>query len=199
MFWDKVSGLYDLFESVFNGKVYRDTGRVVAKEIEADDSVLECACGTGGISRYIAPICRQLVATDYSVKMLKTTVKNMKPYNNVIVKRADITNLKSKDEAFDKVVAGNVIHLLNDPYAALEELLRVCKTGGKVIIPTYITLRNGKPSLLVSVLKKAGAGFEREFDLDSYKRFFADGGYDTVEYHPVYGTVPCVVAILHKN
>ena len=61
------------------------------------------------------------------------------------------------------------------------------------------TLRNGKPSLLVSVLKKAGAGFEREFDLDSYKRFFADGGYDNVEYHPVYGTVPCVVAILHKN
>ena len=106
MFWDKVSGLYDQFESVFNGKVYRDTGRVVAKEIEADDSVLECACGTGGISRYIAPICRKLVATDYSVKMLKATVKNMKPYNNVIVKRADITNLKSKDEAFE-VLANN--------------------------------------------------------------------------------------------
>ena len=198
MFWDKVSGLYDLFETVFNGKVYTNTGLVVADEIEADDYVLECACGTGAISKYIAPVCTKLVATDYSVNMLKVAAKNMKPYDNVIIKRADITNLKSKDEVFDKVVAGNVIHLLDDPYAALNELFRVCKLGGKVIIPTYTTLRNGKPSFFVSLFKKAGASFQREFDLDSYKQFFVDGGYEDVEYHVVDGTIPCVVAVLVK-
>ncbi len=43
MFWDKVSGLYDLFETVYNGKVYRNLGERVAKEIEQNDIVLECA------------------------------------------------------------------------------------------------------------------------------------------------------------
>ena len=33
MFWDKVSGVYDLFETLYNGKVYRGLGERVAEEI----------------------------------------------------------------------------------------------------------------------------------------------------------------------
>lgn len=47
MFWDKVSGLYDFFEMVYNGRVYQGLGKRVAKEIGQNDIVLECACGTG--------------------------------------------------------------------------------------------------------------------------------------------------------
>ena len=47
MFWDKISPLYDLFEQVYNGKVYRGTGEKVTEFIEPNDTVLECACGTG--------------------------------------------------------------------------------------------------------------------------------------------------------
>ncbi len=47
MFWDKVSGLYDFFETVYNGRVYQGLGKRVAKEIGQNDIVLECACGTG--------------------------------------------------------------------------------------------------------------------------------------------------------
>lgn len=55
VFWDKVAGVYDIFETVYNGKVYRGLGERVAEEIGQNDIVLECACGTGAISRYIAP------------------------------------------------------------------------------------------------------------------------------------------------
>ena len=59
-----------------------------------------------------------------------------------------------EDEAFDKVVAGNVIHLLDEPYKALEELIRVCKYGGYVIVPTYINNKTkGKPKLVVKCLE----------------------------------------------
>ena len=43
MFWDKISGVYDLFETVYNGKVYRRLGEKVAEEIMQNDIVLECA------------------------------------------------------------------------------------------------------------------------------------------------------------
>ncbi len=44
MFWDKISGLYDIFEIIYTGRVYRGLGERVAEEIGQDDTVLECAC-----------------------------------------------------------------------------------------------------------------------------------------------------------
>ena len=50
MFWNKISPVYDLFENVYNGKVYKGTGRKVAEYLDKQDLVLECACGTGAIT-----------------------------------------------------------------------------------------------------------------------------------------------------
>ena len=54
------------------------------------------------------------------------------------VPAVDYTALPYPDSSFDKVVAGNVIHLLDNPLTALSELNRVCKDGGMLIIPTYM-------------------------------------------------------------
>ena len=75
MFWDRVSPLYDLFEKVYNGRVYSGTGEKVAEFIEPADTVLECACGTGAISICIAPKCRRLIATDFAPGMLRQAAK----------------------------------------------------------------------------------------------------------------------------
>lgn len=199
MFWDKISGLYDFFETVYNGKVYRGLGERVAGEIGQDDIVLECACGTGAISRYIAPRCRQLIATDFSKGMLKQTWKKCHKYHNIKIRRADMTHLNCRDNRFDKVVAGNVIHLLEDPFAAIKELERVCKPGGKIIVPTYINASAGVNKKAVRFLELAGADFKRQFDLESYQKFFADAGYENVEYHIVEGRMPCALAVITKQ
>lgn len=199
MFWDKVSGLYDFFETVYNGRVYRGVGKRVAEEIGKDDIVLECACGTGAISRYIAPVCRLLIATDFSKGMLRQTAKNCRKYSNIKVKRADMTRLKCRDNRFDKVVAGNVIHLLEDPLAALKELERVCKTGGKIIVPTYINASDGVNKKAVRLLELAGANFERQYDICSYRKFFEDAGYKNVSYSVVEGRMPCAIAVITKQ
>lgn len=199
MFWDNVSGLYDLFETVYNGKVYRGLGRKVAEEIAPDDVVLECACGTGAISRTIAPKCRKLMATDFSVGMLKQVARNCRAFDNVRVRRADMTHLKCRDNRFDKVVAGNVIHLLDDPRAALKELERVCKPGGKIIVPTYINASAGVNRKAVRLLETMGADFKRQYDLQSYQKFFADAGYENVSFYVVDGRMPCAVAVISKE
>lgn len=200
MFWDKVAGLYDIFENWYNGEVNKKLVAEVAKLIEKDDRVLECACGTGMISKGIAPKCKELIATDFSIGMLKRAKKNCAGYQNVSVKKADIMKLKCKNEAFDKVVAGNVIHLLDEPYKALDELLRACKKGGAVIIPTYVNNENaGKPSLFIRGLEKFGADFKKQFDFESYKLFFEKAGIDHIEYKLVEGKMPCAIAIIHKN
>lgn len=199
MFWDKVSAFYDLFEILYNGKVYRGLGKKVAEEIEKDDIVLECACGTGAISQYIAPKCKQLIATDFSEGMLKRTSRKCRRYKNVKIKRADMTQLKYRDNRFDKVVAGNVIHLLDNPHTAIKELERVCKAGGKIIIPTYINASDATNKKAVRLLEAAGADFKRQFDINSYRKFFESAGYEKVEYHIIQGRMPCAVAIIVKQ
>ncbi|MCR4622960.1 MAG: methyltransferase domain-containing protein, partial [Clostridiales bacterium] len=132
MFWDNVAGAYDLFVNVINRKTHKVLRLIVSDLIDPGDEVLECACGTGLLSAVIAPKCRHLTATDYSVKMLQRAVKNCAAHQNVSFGYADITSLGFPDGAFDKVVAGNVIHLLDEPLKALNELDRVCRPGGKL-------------------------------------------------------------------
>lgn len=199
MFWDKVAGIYDLVETVYNGRVYKNLGKRIAKEMEAGDVVLECACGTGAISRHIAPTCKLLIATDFSGGMLRQAAKNCRNYDNVRIKRADMMRLKCRDNRFDKVVAGNVIHLLEKPEDALRELERVCRPGGRIIIPTYINASEGTNERAVRLFEAAGVNFKRQFDMESYQKFFKDAGYRNVEYDVIDGRMPCAVAIITKG
>ena len=105
-------------------------------------------------------------------------------------------NIKAKDDSFDVVIAGNVIHLLPDPQSAMKELTRVCKDGGRLIIPTYINGDEGTNKLAVKFLEKLGANFKRQFDAESYEKFFKDMGYKNVVYEVVRGRMSCDIAII---
>ncbi len=199
MFWNKISPVYDLFENVYNRKVYKGTGIKVAEFIDKNDSVLECACGTGAITEEIAKKCRQVLATDFAEGMLKRASKKCRKYANTSFRQEDITDIKCEDESFDKVVAGNVIHLLPEPEKALDELLRVVRHGGKVIIPTYINMTRDSSGFAVKFIEKLGAEFKRQFDIDSYKKFFEDKGFKDVDFYVVDGRMPCAVAVITKK
>lgn len=200
MFWDRVAGVYDLFVNVINGKTHKALRRIVADLIEPDDIVLECACGTGLLSKVIAGKCKQLIATDFAPKMLKRAEKNCEAYRNVVFRQASILSLSFQDGSFDKVVAGNVIHLLDEPLKALNELDRVCRPGGKLIIPTYMNKdRKGKTSGFASAVGKAGADFKRQFTVESYRQFFLEAGYGDVQITLAEGRISCAVAVMMKK
>jgi ubiquinone/menaquinone biosynthesis C-methylase UbiE len=199
VFWDKVAGVYDIFVNIINRKTHQKLKRIVSSLIEPDNTVLECACGTGLLSAVIAPKCRQLTATDYSEKMLNKAKKNCAVFQNITFSKADITALSYPDGSFDKVVAGNVIHLLDNPMTALSELNRVCKDGGMLIIPTYISKDDkGKTNGFSDAVGMAGADFKREFTMESYRQFFLDAGYPDVEISLADGRIPCAVAVMRK-
>lgn len=199
MFWDRVAWVYDVFVNNVNGKTHLALRRIVADLIEAEDEVLECACGTGLLTGVIAEKCRDLTATDFSVQMLNRARKHCAAYRNISFSCANITALDYPDDTFDKVVAGNVIHLLEEPMKALRELNRVCRPGGSLIIPTYINHdRKGKANRFVSAVGKAGADFKRQFTRKSYRQFFQDAGYPDVTISIAEGRIPCAVAVMKK-
>ncbi len=195
MFWSKISGVYDLIENIYNGKANARTTDYVASLMDKDDKVLECACGTGMFSVKIAPCVKSLTATDFADGMLKRAKKKCSKFSNVLIESGDITALKYEDNSFDKAVAANVIHLLDDPKKAIDELKRVVKPGGTIVIPTYIHFQR---SVAANVFDKAGAGFKRHFDEDNYKEFFRELGVGNVRYKVCEGRMSCDVAVFEN-
>ena len=101
--------------------------------------------------------------------------------------------------SFDRVVAGNAIHLLDDPLTALRELDRVCRDGGTLIIPTYMN-KDSKENTggFAGAVGKAGADFKRQFTAASYEQFFLDAGYPDVKISMADGRIPCAVAVMKR-
>lgn len=200
MFWDRVAWIYDVFANVLNRKANRALCAAVAQQIRPTDAVLECACGTGLLTGVIAPRCKSLVATDFSEKMLRQARRKFGRLENLRLEQANILNLPYPDKSFDAVVAANVLHLLDDPRLALRELDRVCKPGGRLILPTYLNQsEQGKTDGLSDALGKAGAGFRRAFTEKSYPLFFVEAGYPAPSVVLCPGRIPCAVATLIKE
>ena len=89
--------------------------------------------------------------------------------------------------------------MLDEPYKALAELDRVCRRGGKIIIPTYMNKNDkGKTSLFANTVGKAGADFKRQFTFDTYKKFIKEAGYKNVDYSWIEVKIPCAVAVIKK-
>ena len=196
--WDTLSPVYDLGETVINGKVFRGIADEIGKYINADDDVLECACGTGLLSLPVAERCHTLVATDSSIGMLNAARKKLAGFDNVKLRRMDIMDIPYRAELFDAVIAANVIHLLDDPQRAADGLRRVCKKGGRIIIPTYIDRSEKTARRLRTVFSAIGIDFKRSFDCEQYKDFIESLGFDNVSYSLVDGRMPCVFAIVTR-
>ena len=200
MFWDTVAWVYDVFANGINRKANRQLCAAVEKQILPSDRVLECACGTGLLTCAMAPRCKSLVATDLSVPMLKRAEKKCTKYGNVRFDKADILHLPFPNGSFDAVVAANVIHLLEEPRKALAELDRVCRPGGRLIIPTYLNrTEKGKTNGVSGAIGRAGADFKREFTMETYQQFFSEAGYSHGSYMLCRGRIPCAVAVLKKK
>lgn len=199
VFWDRVAGVYDIFVNIINARTHKTLCKEIEPLFSPADTVLECACGTGMLTRVIAPKCREIIATDFSKNMVEKTQAKCKSHKNIRFMVEDIINLSFDDASFDKVIAANVLHLLDDPYQALKELDRVCKPGGKIIIPTYINQKSdNKENKFVKAVGKIGAFFKETFSFSTYRQFIIDAGYKCAHYIEVDGFIPCLVVVIDK-
>lgn len=73
---------------------------------------------------------------------------------------------------------------------------RVCKPGGKLIIPTYVNKESKNSMVAAKLLSMLGVDFKRQFSLDSYKEFFVKHNVDVKEFRIVEGRMPCTFAII---
>jgi SAM-dependent methyltransferase len=132
--WDKSYDLHDA-PSLWGTKPVPAVERAVEIFDISDGWVIDLPCGDGRNTLPLAKKIPHVVAADSSPNALKIASKFLASHGvkNCVFVESDIFNLKFVDSQFDGVFCWDVLGHLQNVRAAIAELIRVCKTGGRVI------------------------------------------------------------------
>jgi phosphatidylethanolamine/phosphatidyl-N-methylethanolamine N-methyltransferase len=125
-------------------------------------SILEVGVGTGLVLRYYGHDTK-VAAIDLSVPMLRKSVEKIgvQGLRHVAgVAAMDACKLGFADATFDAVTVPFVITLVPDPEGALDEIARVLKPGGEIVIASRFGAEGGAQaafeSAIAPLVKKVG-------------------------------------------
>ena len=109
----------------------------VALGARAGDRVLDVGCGPGFyVTEMLEVVGRggSIVGVDGSADMLAVAAKRAEGHDNVEFHEADATSLPVPDASFDRAIAVQVLEYVRDVPAALAELRRALRPGGRVLV-----------------------------------------------------------------
>jgi Methylase involved in ubiquinone/menaquinone biosynthesis len=194
-FWDFCSPIYDFAQK--RNVNYEQWNNAVVDCIDADSTVLELAGGTAEIAIRASRKARIVVCTDLSEKMLRVARKKARGLGNITFEIADLYDLRYADNSFDTVIASQVLHLLDNPQKALDELRRVAKK--QIILPVCL-LQNtqGFARLQINVWRLLGFNPKHTFDKASYLAFLERHGLEISYSTVIDGSMPIMVVVCNK-
>jgi demethylmenaquinone methyltransferase/2-methoxy-6-polyprenyl-1,4-benzoquinol methylase len=131
--FDHLASRYDLINDVASLGLDRSWRRAVLDAIDPrpGEVVLDLAAGTGTSSVPFADAGAQVVSVDMSLGMLFEGLKRNPTLSFVA---GDALALPFADDAFDAATLSFGLRNVQDTEAALTELLRVVKPGGRLVI-----------------------------------------------------------------
>jgi 2-polyprenyl-3-methyl-5-hydroxy-6-metoxy-1,4-benzoquinol methylase len=175
--------------------------------------ILEVACGRGGFVRELARAGARVTGCDFSVPALRVASAKLAQTNHGPVAtfvHGDAQRLPFADAAFDLVVSCETIEHLPDVHAAILEMYRVTRPGGKLFLTTpnyanfmglyefYSQVRHGS--------RKADQPFDRHQWFLQIRKWVRDAGWKilgtdgTVHQFPVMpGRSPIRLEALESN
>ncbi len=130
--YDRAAGWYDLATAI---PEWLGLGRLRREVLgHAAGRVLEVACGTGANFRHYPPGAR-VVAADLSQRMLRVARRRARRLGLAAgFAVMDGGRLAVRDGAFDTVFSSMTLCTFPDPVAALREMARACRPGGRILL-----------------------------------------------------------------
>lgn len=136
----KVAANYDKGNNVLSMGVHHLWRKKLVKYsgAKAGDKVLDCATGTGDLAiefKQKVSNTGTVTGTDFCAEMLGPAPgKAQERGLDIKFEQADVTQLQYEDNSFDICSISFGIRNVGDPVKALQEMARVTKSGGKVMV-----------------------------------------------------------------
>lgn len=138
--FSKVAANYDKANSVLSLGIHHLWRKKVVQISGAKPgmSVLDCATGTGDLAiefKKAVESTGKVIGTDFCAEMLESAPHKASDKNlDIQFELADVTKLQYENKQFDITSISFGIRNVSDPIKALQEMARVTKPNGKVII-----------------------------------------------------------------
>lgn len=140
-------------------------------QIKPNSKVLDIGCGNGRNILSLVGVAGNITGLDNSEKAVEDARQNLKEYSNVEVVLGDALSLPFEDKSFNfAVLSMTLVNFADGKVKALEEMKRVVKDDGKVIISVYS--EKALPER-VSMYDQVGAKIKSE--KDGYVVFETEG------------------------
>jgi ubiquinone/menaquinone biosynthesis C-methylase UbiE len=103
------------------------------------ERILDAGCGTGIFARDLVAAGAQVVGLELSFPMLVRAGEKLmgRPFSMIL---GDMGRLPVKDEVFDKSISITAIEFIKDARGAVDELFRVTRPGGLILVATLNSL-----------------------------------------------------------
>lgn len=139
-----MSGVFAKGYDFFMSPLEKEQFKRIRKELltKATGQVLEIGSGTG-INFPLYNDVDKVVATEPSLDMIeRSQLKYQQSVVPIEIVQASAEALPFVEDSFDSVVATLVFCTIPNPEKAVQELIRVCKPGGKILLFEHVKLEN---------------------------------------------------------
>ncbi|MCP9440211.1 MAG: methyltransferase domain-containing protein [Nitrospira sp.] len=145
---DKIERVYTTYAGFYDhvfGKVFQE-GRESAirnLNVQPGETVLEVGVGTG-IALPMYPSHCRIVGIDLSEGMLAKAKERVEALrlSHVQLHRMDAGAMEFPDDSFDTVVAAYVVTAVPDYRKVVNEMIRVCRPGGRIVMLNHFSNGN---------------------------------------------------------
>ncbi len=117
--------------------------------------LLDLGCGPGIVTAALAPDVKEVVAYDLTPEMLDKAKRRCKEagLKNVRFELGRAEQIPFEEESFDCVVTRLTIHHFLDPHRVMNEVVRVTRRGGKVVVADVVSSENEEEATLHNALE----------------------------------------------
>ena len=167
--YEKLAHVYDL---IFGPTLHPGRIEAIQKmKIRPGDSVLEVGVGTG-INLSMYPASCDVTGIDLSEPMLDKARERIinKRLRNCDVLEMDAARMTFPEESFDIVYAPYLISVVPDPVRVAQEMRRVCRRGGRIVILNHFKSENPVLSRIETAISPLTVhiGFKADLDLPGF-------------------------------
>jgi arsenite methyltransferase len=132
-YFEHVAGDWDALRTSYFSEAVREAA-IARAYLGSEMTVADVGSGTGFMAAGLAPLVSHVYILDGSAAMLDVAQRNLAGFDNVSFWQTDGHILPLPDASVDAVFANMYLHHCPDPVAALREMVRVLKPGGRLAI-----------------------------------------------------------------
>ncbi len=147
-------------DKIVNAPSFNDADMIArvmdAVDARVDDRILDVACGTGVVAFQLGQVAHEVVGLDITGELLQRARKQRHHcgMTNVHFELGQAESLPFAADRFDASVCRMSVHHFEEPQRAIQEMVRVTRPGGRVVVADIVSSDDEQEARLHNAIER---------------------------------------------